>query len=97
MRGMKNAMISVRVRVGAHREQITGGPKGVLLVSVTVPAHEGRANRAVCRLLAKHLDVAPSRVEILRGRRSRDKLVKVDGVGQATVNAALGLDMPPRE
>src|SRR5689334_14149570 len=53
---------------------------GVLLVLVSAPAHEGRANGALCRLLAERLGVAPSRVVIVRGRRSREKLVEVDGI-----------------
>lgn len=81
----------MRVRAGAHRDEVVGALDGVLVVRVAAPAHEGRANRALCRLLAKRLAVAPSRVVILRGRGSRDKLVEVDGIDQATVDRALGL------
>ena len=81
----------MRVRAGAHRDEVVGALDGVLVVRVAAPAHEGHANRALCRLLAKRLAVAPSRVVILRGRGSRDKLVEVDGIDQATVDRALGL------
>ena len=53
--------------------------EGTVIIFVSAPAHEGRANRATCRLLAKRLGVAQSRLRILRGQRSRDKLVEVDG------------------
>jgi len=88
---MSKSKISVRVRVRAHRDEVVGVLDGVLLLRVAGPAHEGRANRALCRLLAERLEVAPSRVEIVRGRRSREKVVEVDGIDQATVDRALGL------
>ena len=62
---------------------------GVLLVRVTAPPLDGRANRALCELLAKRLGIAPSRVRVLRGERSRDKLVEVAGLEQAAVNEVL--------
>lgn len=88
---MSKARISVRARPGAHRDEVVGVVDGVLLVRVAARAHEGRANRALCRLLAKRLAVAPSRVVIVRGQRSREKLVEVDGIDQAAVNRAFGL------
>jgi uncharacterized protein (TIGR00251 family) len=91
MRWMSKSKISVRVRARAHRDEVVGVLDGVLLLRVAAPAHEGRANRALCRLLAERLEVAPSRVEIVRGRRSREKVVEVDGIDQATVDRALGL------
>lgn len=58
---------------------------GVLLVRVAAPALEGRANQSVCRLIAKRLGVPKSAVAIVRGHRSREKLIEIDGVDQATL------------
>jgi uncharacterized protein YggU (UPF0235/DUF167 family) len=41
-------------------------------------------------LLANQLGVAPTSVTIVHGDRSRDKLVQVEGLDQATLDAALG-------
>jgi len=88
---VERAKISVRVRAGAGRDDVAGVQDGVLLVRVAAPAHEGRANRAVCRLLADRLAVAASRVVIVRGQRSREKLIEVDGIDQTTVDRTFGL------
>jgi uncharacterized protein YggU (UPF0235/DUF167 family) len=49
---------------------------------------DGRANRALCRLIAKQVGVAPSRVTVVRGAKSRDKVVMVEGVtAEAMVRA----------
>ena len=75
----------------ARRDEVAGVIDGTVIVFVSAPAHEGRANRATCRLLAKHLGLAQSRLRILHGQSSRDKLVEVIGIEQPTVDAALGL------
>ncbi len=60
----------------ARREGVT--PEGeVLVVRVREPPEGGRANRRVVELLAKHFGVPKSQVEIVRGHRSREKLVRV--------------------
>jgi uncharacterized protein YggU (UPF0235/DUF167 family) len=59
-------------------------------VRVTEPPVDGRANEALVRLIAKRARVAKSRVTIVRGARSRDKLVRVDGVDEAELRRALG-------
>jgi uncharacterized protein len=92
---LNTSTISVRVRPGADRNEVGEVLDGVVLVQVVAPAHEGRANRALCRVLAEFLGVAPSRVVIVRGQRSREKLVEVGGIDQATVDRALGLPTTP--
>jgi uncharacterized protein (TIGR00251 family) len=82
-------MVSVRVQANARRDELVEVREGGLLVRVAAPALDGRANRALCRLLAKRVGVAPSRVTIARGQRSRDKLIQVEGVDQAALDAAL--------
>jgi uncharacterized protein len=60
-------------------------------VRVTAPALEGRANRAVCRVLAERLGVTPGHVTVFRGERAREKVLEVQGLEQWAVDAALGL------
>ena len=81
--------IAVRVQTGAGRDEFFGFREGVLVVRVAAPALDGRANRAVCRLLAKRLGVAPSKLTIIRGQRSRDKIFRVEDLDQATLDSAL--------
>jgi hypothetical protein len=82
--------IRVRLRPRGHRDELLGIVDGVLQARVSAPPVDGKANRALCKLIAKRLRVAPSRVTVARGAKSRDKLVRVEGVDRAALLAALG-------
>lgn len=77
---MTDARILVRLQARAHRDELVGLRDEVLFARVRAPPVDGRANRAVCRLIAREAGVAASRVTIVRGERSREKLLRVSGV-----------------
>jgi uncharacterized protein len=84
------AEIRVRVTTRASREQLAGlRDDGVLLARISAPPVDGRANQALCKLIARAAGVAPSKVSIVRGEHSRDKLVRVEGVERAALRDAL--------
>lgn len=84
------ATVEVRVQPRARRDEIAAVRAGVLIVRVTAPPLDGRANDAVLRVLADRLGVRASTLAIVRGERGREKVVRVEGLDQAAVDAALG-------
>jgi uncharacterized protein (TIGR00251 family) len=84
------ATLAVRVQPGARRDEVVGVRDGVLVARVSAPALQGRANQAVCRLVAAHLGMRRSQVSIARGERSRDKLLRVQGIDPLALEAMLG-------
>jgi uncharacterized protein (TIGR00251 family) len=72
--------LRVRVQPRASREGIGEVREGALVVRLTAPPVEGAANRALTKLLAKTLGVAPSAIDIVHGDRGRDKVVRVSGI-----------------
>jgi hypothetical protein len=89
---VKEARIEVRLQPRASRDELVGLRDGVLLVRVCAPPLDGEANRSLCRLLASRAGIARTRVEVIRGARARQKLVRVDGIGAAELYALLGLE-----
>lgn len=69
--------LAIRVTPGAASSRVVEAEDGTLRVYVTCKPKDGEANAAVVRLIAKWLDVAPTRVRIVRGLRSRDKVIEV--------------------
>lgn len=68
--------VAVRVTPGAASEAI-GITDGVLAIRIGAPPVDGAANDAVLRLLAKALGRAPSRLELVRGKTGRNKVVRL--------------------
>jgi uncharacterized protein (TIGR00251 family) len=81
--------VRVRVQPRASRDEILGWHDETLRVRVTAAPVEGEANAAVRQLVARALGVAPSTVALVRGDRSRDKVVRVAGLSLADVRARL--------
>jgi len=63
----------------------------MVVIRVTAPPVDGKANEALCRLVAKAAGVAPSKVSVIRGHTARDKVVRVEGLAVVALRAALGL------
>jgi uncharacterized protein (TIGR00251 family) len=80
----------------ASRDGIDGMQGDALKVKVIAPPLEGRANKALKKLLAKELGLPPSRIEIIAGQRSREKILKISGVSQEAIERALGIGLPPQ-
>jgi len=71
-------LLEVRVQPRARRNEVVEQAGGVFRVRVTAAPEGGEANRAVIALLADALGVAPSRIALVRGATSRDKLFRVE-------------------
>lgn len=83
--------ITVRLTPKAKPEEIVGVRDGVLLVKVTAPPVDGKANSALCRLLAKRLRVAAGRITVVSGASSRIKRVRVEGIDAVRLREAVGV------
>jgi uncharacterized protein (TIGR00251 family) len=82
-------ILSVRVSAGASRDRILGEHSGALKVSVSAAPEKGKANRAVCELLAKRLHLPKSHVSVISGETSRDKRLLIRGTRKESLEEAL--------
>jgi uncharacterized protein (TIGR00251 family) len=69
--------IVVNVKPGSSKEKIEKNEEG-FLVYVKEPPVEGKANRAVIKLLAKSLGVSREGIKILSGKKSKRKLIEIE-------------------
>lgn len=69
--------ITVQAKPGAREERVEKMDETHYVVAVKEPPVQGRANAAIVRALAAHFGVAPSRVRILTGHTSRQKIMEI--------------------
>lgn len=69
--------LAIKVTPGARSENVAI-EDGRLLVKVRAKPQDGAANEAVLSLLADALGIATSRLRLLRGATSREKLFQIE-------------------
>lgn len=81
----------VRLQPRAKRNAIVSERDGVLHIAVTAPPVDNQANEALCKLIAKQAGIANGRVRVIQGERSRQKVIRVDGMTPEQLKDALRL------
>ncbi|UCH58856.1 MAG: YggU family protein [Anaerolineales bacterium] len=80
------AAITVRVIPRASKNEIVDILQdGTIKIRLSSPPVDGRANHALIEFLADLLDVSRSRIEIVAGTKSRNKLVTILDMDAITV------------
>jgi uncharacterized protein (TIGR00251 family) len=87
------ADLAVRLQPRAKRDEVVGERAGAVVIRVTAPPVDGKANAALEAFLAARAGVPRSAVNVVRGHASRDKLVRIEGVDAPELRRTLGL--PP--
>jgi uncharacterized protein (TIGR00251 family) len=72
--------IQVKAVPGASRSRIVGWLGDHLKVAVAAPPEGGKANKAICEVLAKALGVKPQDVQVATGASNPRKKVLVAGL-----------------
>lgn len=90
--GRQGARIAVKVVPGARRDQIVGPLGDRLKIRVSAPPEGGKANKAVCALLAHTLGIKASAVSVIVGPGSPEKTVLVEGMTAEQARKGLQLE-----
>lgn len=89
--GTNRAVPTIRVHVipNAKVDQVVGEHGDAIKIKLRAPAIEGKANTALRRFLTEKLSI-PQRVVVLEhGERSRDKLIRIDGLSDEDIRRRL--------
>ena len=81
--------IQVKLLPRSSRTEIVGRENNRLKVKVTSPPVDGEANKALIQLLAKTLGVSKGRVEIIAGKSSGLKTIRIYGLSEKDITLLL--------
>ena len=85
----KKVIIKLKVFPCAKKNKIIVSPENIIKVRITAPAEDGKANKALIRLLSEKLNISKSNIDIIRGQTYREKLVCVSGLSKKDVTEKL--------
>jgi uncharacterized protein (TIGR00251 family) len=81
--------IRVHVIANAKVAKVVGEHCDAIKIKLQAPAIEGKANAALRRFLAEKLSIPQRAIVLERGERSRDKVLRVDGLSEEEVRKQL--------
>jgi len=81
--------LTVRIQPRASKNEAVRLENGGLKIRLTAPPVDGAANEALVKFLADQFSVSKSQVEIVSGHTSRDKVVRISGVGAEDAESLL--------
>lgn len=70
--------ITVKVKPNARENSIKLIETGIYEVKVSVPPEKGKANERVIELLSKELKTAKSRIILVKGETSKEKIFIIE-------------------
>jgi len=84
----KDSVFSIRVTTRGRRNALEMRDDKIAII-VTATPHDGQANAAVVEVLSNALRLAKSRIEIVRGHKSRDKTVRAYDLSEDELRARI--------
>lgn len=82
-------MLPIVVKPRSKANAVAGARGNALLVNVTAAPVDGAANAAVIAVLATALRLPKSAIQIARGQKSREKVVRLSGLTLEDMRARL--------
>lgn len=89
----RGVTFAVKVHPRARKNAITGTVGDALKLSLTAPPVEGRANQGVIDFFSDLFEIPRSSVTIASGEASRNKVIRVRGLGRLAVERFLNRAM----
>ena len=80
-----NTTLTIKVIPRARKSKISQVLEdGTIKIRLTAPPIEGKANKALIKLLADIFRIPPSNIEIISGNKGRKKVVLLRGIQEKT-------------
>jgi uncharacterized protein (TIGR00251 family) len=81
----ESCRLTVKLKPQAKRESVFADPDGTILVSVSAPPIDGKANKRAIAIFTKALHLPKSACTIIKGHTSKNKIFEITGLSRASV------------
>lgn len=84
--------LAVKVKPRSSPQGIMGVHDDQLVVRITAPAVDGKANSALVAFFAKLLGIKKTKVLLVSGEKSRTKVLELSGISLDEARSKLGIE-----
>jgi uncharacterized protein (TIGR00251 family) len=81
--------VPLHVQPRARRSELGGVHNGALKLKVSAPPVDDAANRAVVEFFSEMMGIPRSRIQIIAGLKSRDKVLRIPGASLRNLQSFL--------
>jgi uncharacterized protein (TIGR00251 family) len=72
--------LHLKITPRSSKNEIIGElPDGTLKIKLKAPPVDGEANKELIKFLSKEFNIAKSKIKIVKGETSRNKVIEIDG------------------
>jgi uncharacterized protein len=85
------SMTTLRFHVvpNAKIDSVVGEHGAAIKIKLSAPAVDGKANAALSTFLSKELKIAERQIVLQRGHKSREKIIRIDGLTEEELRRRL--------
>jgi uncharacterized protein len=83
-------ILRFRIIPNAKIDRVIGAHGAAIKIKLRAPAIEGKANAALYHFLADQLQIPTRNIVLEHGQKSREKLVRIDGLSEEEIHRRLG-------
>jgi uncharacterized protein (TIGR00251 family) len=83
------ATLRLHIVPNAKVDSVVGEHGAAIRIKLRAPAVDGKANTALRSFLSKELKIAERQIVLERGHKSREKIVRIDGLSEQDVRKSL--------
>jgi len=83
------ATLRFHIVPNTKENKVAGEHGNAIKIKLCARAVEGKANAALRSLLAEELNISESRIALASGHKSREKLIRIDGLSEEEVRGRL--------
>ncbi|MBT3923482.1 MAG: DUF167 domain-containing protein [Nitrospina sp.] len=85
---------SAVIQPRSSKNEIAGIYNNSLKIRLTSPPVDGAANKTCVKFLAKWLEMSPSRIRIVSGLSSKNKIIEINGINESVFRDTLIAKIP---
>jgi uncharacterized protein (TIGR00251 family) len=83
------ATLRFHIVPNAKQNKVMGEHGASIKIKLRAPALEGKANAALRSFLAERLNISERRIVLERGQKSREKMIRIEGLSEEDVRCRL--------